>query len=73
MPQVVRWAVAVQGGSWTHRWGSRLMSEESAKAVVATKAGLVWVSDQISDRDVVGLAVRAGTAGAVRARSSEVN
>ena len=53
--------------------GSRLMSQERTKAVVATKAGRVWVfSDQISDRDVVGRTGRAGTAGAVQARSSEV-
>ena len=54
--------------------GSRLMSWESTKAVVATKAGRVWdFSDQISDRDVAGRAVRAGTAGAVPARSWEGN
>jgi hypothetical protein len=49
------------------------MSQEDTKQIVATKEGLVWVSDQISDRDVVGRAVRVGTAGAVPARSSEEN
>ena len=49
------------------------MSEESTKQGAATITGLVWVSDQISDRDVVRRVGNPATSEASWARTVEVN